>query len=329
MKNMHFRICFILLFGAAVLALAYFSFFTPPLSRAPGQYSVILYQYTGNDWTSLLEGIQQAAEDEGVVVNYVTTSLDASPENELELINREIENGAEGILLAPVDSTAMAEEVAQISQTTPVITLETGLGMEEADISGDNYSMGYLLGTEVAADMQQTGEKSVYIIKEYTQRQSVLQRCQGFTDAIKAAAPETVIQEYQRSEGDFSLPICIGNMYTHGSYGSYIVSLDKYCTEALIEAADSSRSELAEENLFCQRAFGIGNTEKTVSGLDAGILKGLVYQNEFNMGYQGLQALIQKSLGRKTGPEAEIRYYYVTRDTLYDPENQRLLFPLK
>lgn len=329
MKSKHFRIFFFILFAAAVLALVYFSIFTPQLPKTSGLYSVILYQYTDNDWTSLLEGIRQAEDDEGVVVNYVTMPLGGSPENELELIKREIENGAEGIMLAPVDSEALADEVEQIAKTIPVITLETGLGTENADISGDNYSMGYLLGSQVASDMAQTGMKTVCVIREYMQRQSVQQRYQGFTDAVNAEAPGTVIEDYYRSEGDFSLPVCIANMYSYGNYGLYVVSLDKYCTEALIEAGNNLGQEKDKKNLFCQRAFGIGNTEKTVSGLDTGSLKGLVYQNEFNMGYQGLQALIRKSQNKKTDPEAEIRYYYVTRETLYEPENERLLFPLK
>lgn len=327
MKSKYFRIIFVILFAA--LLLLYFSVLTPQLPQTTGQYSVILYQYTDDDWSSLLEGIRQAEEDENVVVNYITTSLEDSAENELELIRREIENGAEGILVAPADSAAMAEEMAQIAQTTPVITLETGLGTEEADITADNYSMGYLLGQQVASDMEQTGETTVFVIKEYTERQSVLQRFLGFTDAVHARAPEATIQEYQRSEGDFSLPTCIANMYTYSNYGSYIVSLDKYCTEALIEAADSSQLTSDGRDIFCQRAYGIGNTEKTVSGLDTGIIKGLVYQNEFNMGYQGLQALIQKSKDKGAQPDVVIRYYYVTRDTLYEAENQRLLFPLK
>ncbi|MDO4323452.1 MAG: substrate-binding domain-containing protein [Lachnospiraceae bacterium] len=328
MKNKYLRFLFVLFFAAAVFSLLYLSFFLPQLPKATEQYSVILYQYTDNDWTSLLEGIRQAEEDEGVVVNYVTTSLEASPENELELVKREIENGAEGILLAPADSDILAKEIAQIAKNTPVITLETGLGTENADISGDNYGMGYLLGCQVADDMQRADEKSVCIIKEYMERQSVQQRCQGFVDAIGEKLPEALIQEYSRSEGDYNLPVCIANMYLHGSSGIYIAALDKYCTEALIEAVSSSESE-PNNYLFRQRAYGIGNTEKTVSGLDAGLIRGLVYQNEFNMGYQGLQALIQKKQNKKTEPNAEIKYYYVTQDTLYEPENQRLLFPLK
>lgn len=328
MKNRIFRFVLIVLPTLAVLGLLYLSLFSSPLEKAPGQYSAILYQYTDSDWTSLLEGIKQAEEDAGVVVNYVTLPSDGTAENELELMEREIDNGANGLLLAPVDSDALAAEVEALTGTMPVLTLETGLGDEEADISGDNYEMGFLLGLQVAESMKLTGETSVCIIREYTCRQSVRQRLAGFADAIRQELPEAAIEEYSRSEGDFSLPVCIATMYRQHEPGMYLAALDKYCTEALIDASESSELSREEQALFCSRAYGIGSTEKTVSGLDSGKIYGLVYQNEFSMGYQGLLALIQQQQSGKAEPIAEITYYYVTRETLYEPEHQRLLFPL-
>jgi ribose transport system substrate-binding protein len=328
LKRKYFRVIFSLLFLSVLLLLLWFSFRFPQQQKMTGPFSVILYQYTDNDWTSLLDGIQQAEADEGVVINYVTMVLNGTPENELELIHREIENGAQGLLLAPVDSESLSEEVSKISQDLPILTIETGLGSADADISADNYGMGFLLGTQVAEEMNATGETSVCVIREYTQRQSVTARYEGFTDAIRSAVPDAQITDYSRSAGDYNLPVCITNLYANADEGLFVAALDKYCTEALIEAAGSATLDRNRQALFCARAFGIGNTEKTVSGLDSGSIRGLVYQNEFNMGYQALQALIEMSGSKKTVPDAEISYYYVTRETLYEETNQRLLFPL-
>ncbi len=329
MKKTYFRHLTVLLLIGAVLLLMYRGIFSRPTEKEPGQYSVILYQNADGDWTALLEGIRQAEKDDSAVVNYVTMPLDSSPENELELIRREVDNGAEGILLAPIDSESLQGDVEAISKDVPILTLETGLGTRDADISGDNYAMGHLLGTHVASDMEKNGEKTVCVIKEYMQRQSVQQRCLGFTDAIKELIPDADIQTYSRSEGDYNLPLCIASMYVQGNTGIYLAALDKYCTEALIEASSTSLLDGDAQSLFRNRAFGIGNTEKTVSGLDTGSIRGLVYQNEFHMGYQGLQSLIAESRNKKPEQNTEVKYYYVTLETLYEPENQQLLFPLK
>ena len=207
-----------------------------------------------------------------------------------------------------------------------MVTVETGVGEEPADVCADDYEMGYLLGSSVAEDMKKTGEYSVYVIQEYMQRYSVARRYQGFLDALEEQAPDALIIPYCRSKDDYNLPVCIRNMYATGASGAYVAAFDKYCTEALAQSSDSPDPDMG---ILKQRAFGIGNTQRTVSSLDEGSLRGLVYQNEFNMGYLGLIRLIRESRSRKTENQAEIDYYYVTRETLYDAENQRLLFPIK
>ncbi len=335
------RIALFLLLTAAFLLLLFLIYAparqTPPAS---GPYSVILYQYTDNDWDSLLEGIRQAEKDADAVVNYVTMPLSGTPEQELELLNREIANGAAGILLAPVDSEALGEAVGQLARSVPIVTLETGLGEDKADITADNYEMGRLLGREMAAEILEDAESGggegsseapeVCIIAEYTQRESVRQRSRGFLDALRELVPDADVQELKRSEGDYSLPLYLSYQYANHHAGAYLAALDKYCTEALIEASETYAASAADADaaLFARRAFGTGNTLRTVSGLDTGAIRGLVYQNEFNIGYQGLLTLMEKDRSRANVPEAEIDYYYVTRDTLYEPENQRLLFPL-
>lgn len=327
-KKKYKRLLFFALLTLAVLFIVHLVLFPPGYRNSPYQFSVILYQYTDNDWRSLMGGLNQAEKDENVVINFVTMPLDGTAEQEIELIEREVENGTEGILLAPIDSTELEDAVRKASQRVPVVTLETGIGPEDARISADNYELGYRLGSEMAKDMLQTGEKQVCAILEYTQRQSVQRRYEGFTAAIKEQVPDAEIEEYHREEGDFVLPVCIANMYANGRRGSYLAAFDKYCTEALIEASSQTVLVNGSKNLFRQRAYGIGNTEQTVHGLDTGRLKGLVFQNEFNIGYHGIQTLLL-DVNAQTAPDADIEIYYATRETLYEPENQRLLFPLR
>ena len=82
--------------------------------KAPEKYSVILYQHTENSWASLNEGVEQAAIDYGVDVNYVTMAIHAGVREQEALIDREIENGAQGLLVAAVDSEGLKEKLADV-----------------------------------------------------------------------------------------------------------------------------------------------------------------------------------------------------------------------
>ena len=64
-----------------------------------------------------------------------------------------------------------------------------------------------------------------------------------------------------------------------------------------------------------------------MNDLDHGRIQALVYQNEFNMGYEGIRALVEKDAQGYFQDYFAIKHKLVTRDTLYDPENERILFP--
>ncbi|MCI7814095.1 MAG: substrate-binding domain-containing protein [Lachnospiraceae bacterium] len=317
----------ILLAGAGLILLIGTEFTRYRKNMERKNYSVILYQNTENDWRSLLEGIKQAAYDAQVDVNYVTLPQNGTAEDAISLLKREEENGAEGILLAAVDSAALEETVEDMKTRIPIVTVETGIGTEDADITADNYAMGRELGKKIVEDLknqQKPGEESqeysVAIICEFMKRSSVVLRYQGLKDYLEAQE-NIQIMEWSRSAGDYNLTLLIEKMINQKGDGVAVVALDKYATEALIDAS-------VRRGQGTNLKYGFGSTEKIVSGLDKGNLTALMYQNEFNMGYLGLNRLMNKKTREKEYMTETIMYKIVTRDTLYEEENQRLLFPI-
>ena len=51
-----------------------------------------------------------------------------------------------------------------------------------------------------------------------------------------------------------------------------------------------------------------------------------MYQNEFNMGYQGITCLAEKRKKKWIEENTGISYRMVTKESLYEDENERLLF---
>ncbi|MGI6070145.1 MAG: sugar ABC transporter substrate-binding protein [Blautia sp.] len=294
--------------------------------EAPEKYSVILYQYTENSWASLQEGVEQAATDHGVTVNYVTMAIDAGIEDQEALIDREIENGAQGLLVAAVDSQGLEEKLADTDRKVPVVTVETGVGDEITHIGADDYKMGYKLGKKILEDYQGEGRVAAAVIKEYMERRSVQERYRGVMDALKEGGPGVKVVEWNRGEGDYNLALYLKTECSAWA-GEPVIALDKYTMEELLEGCQILKSEFPEGKIEMPLLYGIGNTDVIVNGLDQGQVQALVYQNEFNAGYQGMEALIQKKK-KKVIKSRGIKYQLVTRDTLYETENQRLLFPI-
>ena len=328
MIRKYWKIQVVILLAVLVLCGSYYygvTRVTPQKERET--YSVILYQHTDNEWAALTQGVHQAEEDFGLEVNYITMGSEDNGQDQAELIKRELKKNVDGILLAAADSEFLEKELKKISGINNLLTVETGAGDGYVKISGDDYKMGYELGKKIAEDIkadEDTPAKEVLIVREYLERDSVALRYEGLTDALSDSKGDFTVKEVARGNGDFSLRLLIETRLVQS--GIYVAALDKFCTEEAV-AARESKQKRVEKSADGIKVYGIGNTAQIVSDLDSGRLEALVYQNEFNMGYEGTQAIRSKSQKGYNLSEYDIPYKLVTRDTLYEKENERLLFP--
>ena len=98
-----------------------------------------------------------------------------------------------------------------------------------------------------------------------------------------------------------------------------VVALCKESTDALCNAEPRAVSD--------KKVYGIGNTAAIVAALEKGKIEKLVFQNEFNIGYMGVKALVQQMEG-VTQQTEEIDYYCVGGDEVHETQYERLLFPI-
>ena len=75
------------------------------------------------------------------------------------------------------------------------------------------------------------------------------------------------------------------------------------------------------------RFVGFDSSTKLVEALAAGELDGLVLQNPFAMGEQGVRAVVSKLDGEDVAPRIDTGVVVVTRETMNDPAVQELLSP--
>lgn len=328
-REMKWKIRVSILAAVIVLGLVYYYGIIHNMPEAVRpNYSVILYQNTDNEWATLMEGVKQAEEDLEVNVNYITMSANDRALDQFEMIGREVKSGVSGILLAAADSEAVGELLDEADFSVPVVCVETGVGDLFSVISADDYEMGKALGEKIISDMDADRvygrERKVTVIAEYLERESVRERYEGLKAVMEAASPSVQIEEQKRSEGDYSLQLFVKTVMNDSS--RYIAALDKFSTG---EAASAWASWKADhDELDTQyKIYGIGNTAQTVNDLDNENIRALVYQNEFNMGYQGLSVLVTGKSEKWISENVSIMYKMVTKETLYEHENERWLFP--
>ena len=81
-KKYPWRIWTVFLMAAVILGiLYYYGIFAQQKEKTP-VYSVILYQNTNDEWTTLVEGTEQAEEDLDIHINYVYLAKEDTAEEQ-------------------------------------------------------------------------------------------------------------------------------------------------------------------------------------------------------------------------------------------------------
>lgn len=251
----------------------------------------------------LFAGMEKAAEDGKLVLNYVMVPEDADAEAELKLARQEIEDGAQALIIEPVASEGSGKMAEELSQRAVVVLLGERADTEAAgrfgSVSADNYAIGVALGREIRKGAAETGG-SVALLPATGSRGSVEQRRRGVLEALRGSG----ISLQEDAEG-----------------AAIIAGLeDSALTEALSYALTAKERPLV---------YGVGNSNRNLYGLDRGDIRAMIVINEFNMGYLAV-AEAKKKLSSRLREMEQLRVgdTLVSRDNMYSAENQKLLFPL-
>ena len=275
--------------------------------------SVIIQNSDDNQWTAFQYGLKMAAEDQGVELFVAGTGDRLTVEEQKNLIEQEIDKGADGILVQPVPGEKSRKMLKKVEKKVPVMLIEQGIsGDKEESIpitQPDHYAMGMALGEELLKDYNgNIAGKTYAFTAENMGSQATTERVLGFTDALQGSGAEVLWQSskdlQQRPKVEF------------------VIALDN---NSLVQAGEAA----ASNNLHGALIYGIGKSTEAVYYLDTGVVVCLVVPDEFNMGYQSLTEMSKKVKGSLYQlQEKEISYTILRQDTLFSKENQELLFTM-
>ena len=273
--------------------------------------SVVLYDNEADRWDTLKQGINQAAKDYDVEVNFYNSSSDYESSEQAAIISREYNNGVNGIVVAPTDSDKIVETIENTDLTIPVVLVDSSINTDRdiPTIEADNKGMGAALAKEIKKDIQES--QQIVVISNNESRNSIIERKEGFEEAF---GKENIVYWYLPNTDIDTISEKIAN-----SNEDIIVALDSITLENVAAALSEEGSHI--------KLYGLGNTNNIAVYLDGGIIDKIVFQNEFNMGYLAISKLADASSYTDKELEKLIGYKVISKDDMYSDENQRLLFP--
>ena len=282
-------------------------------------------------WQSVHAGAVKASIESNVEIIWVGTEKEDDRQQQIALVDNQIINGVDGIVLAPLDAMALRRPVKNAVQNNiPVIIIDSGLENAEdlytSFIATDNRNGGRLAGKKLANMLN--GKGKVILLRYNEGSASTENREEGFLEAIKEFPGIKVVSSEQyggvtrASAQQVSENLLLrfkdsaGNLTIDG-----IFTPNTSTTYGMLQGL--KRQNLAGKVIF----VGFDAEEPLINGLRNGDIHGLVVQDPFNMGYQGVQMMVQKLNGKSVKKRIDTGVTFVTPEDLERPEVQELINP--
>ncbi len=313
------RLLTLITFLLMALLLAWASF--SMISQSPDEYTVgVLLTDTDYDrWFAVKEGMNQAASDYRVQINYEEVPAYPTMNDEWDMMKDQIQKGADALIVEPVSKDLLDRDMS-IIDGTPIVLMDSDVMPEGVYdcVHADDKKIGKLLAEKL---IEEYGDRlksmKIGIVGGEVNRLSMELRKEGFYEEIRDFG----------SVATWSLG--------HGrSLENRLKKQIKQSRPDVIICLGSSETEVVVDYILSQgleskiRIYGEGYSEKTVYYLDRGVIDCLVLPNEFAMGYLAVQHAVEDVKNKNLKKDTNIVELHSVRSSeIYREENQKILFP--
>src|SRR5262245_40865532 len=280
-------------------------------------------------WQSIHAGAEKAAQELGVTVVWRGPLREDDRSSQVNEVEGFITRGVSGIVLAPLDDSALAPPVADAKRAgIPVVVIDSGLKGDDyvSYVATDNRKGGRLAGEELAKLLNGSGK--VVLLRYAEGSESTMQREEGFLEAIKAHPGIQVVSSnqyggadvegaYKKSEALLSgMKLPDGRPDVNG-----IFTPNESTTLAMMR--------VLQDNGWAGtvKFIGFDATDTLVKGLADGHIDGLVLQDPVNMGYLGVKTIVAHIKGSPVEKRIDTGVRLVMREHMSDADAKELLHP--
>ena len=280
-------------------------------------------------WQSIRAGAERAGKELGVEIIWRGPLREDDRDSQVSEVEGFVSRGVSGIVLAPLDETALQGPVADAKQRNiPVVIFDSGLKGNDyvSFVATDNIQGGELGGERLAEAMH--GKGKVILLRYAEGHDSTAKREQGFLDAMKKQSGIEVVSSNQYVgadvEGAYKRAEAILSSYKKpdGSLG-----IDGLFTPN--ESSTFATLRVLQDNGWAGKVkfVGFDSSDNMVKGLHDGVLDGLVVQDPVKMGYLGVKTIVAHIKGQPIESRIDTGVHVVTPANMNQPEMNQLLHP--
>ncbi len=281
------------------------------LKKEPVNISFVMTGDNMDRWENLTEGASTAALDEDCLLDFVNSPVEYGIDGEIDLLERQLNDGADYVVVATSDYEAMKDYVRKNLLWDRVIFVKNGnYKQDKNSIMADDAAIAKDFSDYIKADNK--GAKFIMVTT--------------LEDANTKTLREQIEAEFKDSNIDVEYRLMSAtsgtlnqSMYNLGQSGLYdgFITLDFETMAAAARAQEKLNSKVL--------VYSIDNSKEAVYYLDSNAINAIAFKDDYTMGYKAVKEVL--SSGTKIEDSDDKLYYIVNKDLIHTEKMEKVLFP--
>ena len=274
-------------------------------------------------WKAVHAGSVRAGDDVGVEIQWVGPQPEGDREAQIGVVETMITRGVDGIVLMPVDGTALARVAQEAADAgIPVVIADSGLDWDGkvSFVATDNREAGRIAGRRLRELMG--GEGKALMMRYVEGSESTNQREDGFLEGMgeKSGVELLSTNQYAGNTKEGAQAVAENLLTAHPDVTGIFCS-NESATHGMLRALEAAG--LAGKVRF----VGFDSSGTLLEGLRAGHIDALVLQDPVHMGDTAVRTLVDHLDGKTIEARVDTGVTVATGANLDSPEIAGLLEP--
>ncbi len=277
----------------------------------PLEISVVIRESDSTLWSNARLGMEQAAGELGAELRFLTLTAANDAAEQEDLLRREIEGGADALVVVSSDPAHLAPRLKELAGQHPVVAMESPLDGAALAVVPDNEALGRELARAVLADWR---GGAVLLLDTGGNSAGVSARL----EAARQTLEEAGVTVQRRSTKIAALGGVLAGL-TEETEAAQVMAFEPGATEQAAAAKESGG--------LTQPLYGVGITAAIAAGLERDTVSAVATWSDYAAGYLAVEGAVRAARGMADETQT-LPFFLVRGEDIYDPDNQKLLFPV-
>jgi ribose transport system substrate-binding protein len=291
---------------------------------------IIVKDTTSTYWQIVLAGARKAGQDLGLDVRELGARSESDSAGQISILENVLASKPAAVVIAPAQFASLGKPIDEAAKRVKMIVIGSTADSRAltAFLATDNEQAGRMAADTLADAIKRTyadAEGDVALITSLPGLESLDQRAKGFKQQIAAKYGALAIVAEKVCDGTATTAAKImTDLIAEYPELRGVFASDLVTAQGAAQVLAESKTNKTGDKI---NLVGYDSDEKLAKFLQDGTIAGLVVEDPFRIGYEGIKTALAASRGEKVPAKLGIAAGLITKANLNSARSQELLHP--